>query len=67
MEFRPLGARIVATATGPAPSATALALLVAAGRPPMLVNSSVKVARLNVDYLDDLDRDELDRIREEAR
>src|SRR5258707_5482904 len=35
-------------------SATALALSVAAGHPPMLVNSTTKVANLNADLLDGL-------------
>src|SRR5260221_6480352 len=41
------------TSTGA--SATALALTVAAGHPPMKVNSVTKVAKLNADYIDGID------------
>jgi hypothetical protein len=44
------------TSTGP--GASALGLTVAAGKPPMTVNSDVKVARLNADEVDGLDSSE---------
>src|SRR5260221_10520643 len=44
-------------------SATALTLTVAPTRPPMAVNSVVKVAKLNADYLDGLDSTALTRVR----
>lgn len=49
------------TSTGA--SATALTLSVAPTRPPMAVSSTVKVAKLNADYVDGLDSTSLTRVR----
>jgi hypothetical protein len=43
------------------PAATPLALFAAADRPPFLVNSSIKVAKLNADQLDGLDSNDFSR------
>src|SRR5260221_6297185 len=48
------------TSTGA--SATALTLSVAAGHPPLKVNSTTKVTNLNADYLDGLDSTALTRV-----
>src|SRR5260221_7493751 len=44
-------------------AATALTLSVAPTRPPMAVNSVVKVAKLNADYVDGLDSTSLTRVK----
>ena len=43
-------------------AATALTLSVAAGHPPMKVNTATKVTNLNADYLDSLDSTALTRV-----
>ena len=58
----PLNSRTLQiTNNSAAGNATALGLSVAAGHPPMAVNSSVKVANLNTDRLDGLDSTQLAR------
>ncbi len=63
-----LGANFNGTAlqlsnTSAGASATALTLSVAAGHPPMKVNSTTRVTNLNADYVDGLDSTALTRVR----
>ena len=57
------GAALAISNTSAGASARALTLAVAAGHPPMTVNSTTKVANLNADFLDGLDSAALTKVR----